>query len=343
MILLIFFVIIGISISYVLSHSSTQSASLNARLLKQGYSEAEIQQFTQALTTDQILELSTKDYQAYALERLIYPHFAEWVDLGYQASEALELLPLSDDQRMFLVQLGHVDQILTWLDTDYFIFDRLPRYLEKAKSYSEVDFRKVVELVNTDRDYEQYTHTKSVDLSQKLILVNKYYQLSKTSVPIDLSQAEGCGKPKLTKAASAAYDLMCQAILKDGINLVQRSSYRSYDYQKTLYDNYVKQDTKALADTYSARPGFSEHQTGLAVDVNEASYTFDTFETSASYRWLIKNAYKYGFILRYPSDKTDITGYQFESWHYRYVGIETALAIKTLGITLDEYWLWQQQ
>lgn len=125
---------------------------------------------------------------------------------------------------------------------------------------------------------------------------------------------------------------------KEGLTLYINSPYRSYNTQAKLYQNYASRDGYTLADTYSARAGFSEHQTGLAFDVTSLVSTFDDFEDSKEYSWLSENAFKYGFILRYPKGKEYITGYMYESWHYRYVGEDVALKIKELGITFEEYY-----
>lgn len=96
-------------------------------------------------------------------------------------------------------------------------------------------------------------------------------------------------------------------------------------------------DGKENADTYSARAGFSEHQTGLAIDVKNATVAYDKFGTTPEYQWAKDNVQKYGFIIRYLPSTIDITGYQSEEWHFRYVGVDTATAVYNLGITYDEY------
>ena len=106
---------------------------------------------------------------------------------------------------------------------------------------------------------------------------------------------------------------------------------------KRLYDKYVEADGVNKADTYSARPGFSDHQTGLAIDVDNTTSSFENFTNTKEYQWMLDNSYKYGFILRYPSAKESITTYQFESWHYRYVGLKLAKKIKASNLTFDEY------
>ena len=125
---------------------------------------------------------------------------------------------------------------------------------------------------------------------------------------------------------------------KEGYNIRIMSSYRSYNYQEKLYNNYKNKEGKEEADKYSARPGFSEHQTGLCVDIDDKNLNYEDFYKSSSYEWMINNSYKYGFILRYPKDKENITGYIYESWHYRYVGIDIAKYIHDNNITFDEYY-----
>ncbi|SHM85198.1 D-alanyl-D-alanine carboxypeptidase [Ruminococcus flavefaciens] len=112
------------------------------------------------------------------------------------------------------------------------------------------------------------------------------------------------------------------------------SGFRSYATQNTIYNNYVASDGVEVADTYSARPGHSEHQTGLAIDVNSIS---NDFIGTPECEWLAKNAHKYGFIIRYPKGKESITGYRYEPWHIRFVGIDTATAIYNSGLCLEEY------
>ena len=141
--------------------------------------------------------------------------------------------------------------------------------------------------------------------------------------------------------ARAAFEKMAAGAQKDGFTLVAFSGYRSYEYQTTLYNNYMKRDGKEAADRYSARPGYSEHQTGLTYDIGEKGredlWLTSEFGESPAGQWLVKNAHKYGFILRYPEGKEDITGYMYESWHFRYVGEELATAIYEADVTLEEY------
>lgn len=140
----------------------------------------------------------------------------------------------------------------------------------------------------------------------------------------------------LTNATTEAFNKMQAAAKIDGLNIYISSGFRSYSYQKTLYNNYVNRDGVVAADTYSARAGHSEHQSGLAFDVNTIN---DSFANTEEGKWLNDNCYKYGFILRYPKGKSDETGYQYEPWHFRYVGVELAEKLYNNGnwITVEDY------
>ena len=119
-----------------------------------------------------------------------------------------------------------------------------------------------------------------------------------------------------------------------GLNLSLQSGYRSYETQKSLYNSYVKKHGETLTNTFSAKPGHSEHQTGLAFDVGKVE---DSFANTKESKWLDQNAHLYGFIIRYPKGKQSITGYKYEPWHIRYLGLENAKKVKDSGKTLEEY------
>ena len=157
---------------------------------------------------------------------------------------------------------------------------------------------------------------------QGIMIANKSYPLPATYAP------------GLQKEAMDAFNEMQIAAAKDKISLKISSGFRSYATQKTLYDKYVARDGKAAADRYSARPGYSEHQTGYAMDINMASTKFDNTPEA---KWLAENCWKYGFILRYPKGKENITGYMYESWHVRWLGKELAQKVTESGLTLEEY------
>lgn len=156
-----------------------------------------------------------------------------------------------------------------------------------------------------------------------ILIANKTYSLPKDYNP-----------GKILPDAQAAFNTMQADAKKAGLSLSICSGFRSYDYQNQLYNGYVARDGKAAADTYSARAGHSEHQTGLAMDINYAS---SAFTNTPEAKWLAANCYKYGFVLRYPKGKENITGYMYESWHVRYLGKQLAKEVYDSGLTLEEF------
>ena len=177
----------------------------------------------------------------------------------------------------------------------------------------------------TSKGYE-ITKKNGIYYIKEILIANKTYDLPSTYNPGGLLSEFNSAFSKMKSAAS-----------NDGISLWIKSGFRSYATQKNLYNNYVARDGKAAADRYSARPGYSEHQTGLAADLNEIS---DTFGDTKAGKWLSDNCWKYGFILRYPKGKESQTGYMYESWHFRYIG-DTDIAKQLYNngnwLSLEEY------
>lgn len=146
-------------------------------------------------------------------------------------------------------------------------------------------------------------------------------------------------KPILDARAYEDYLRLHECAKKDGFVLVVDSAYRSYEYQETILQNYIKSKGEEYAFKFVAPPGASEHQTGLAIDFSAFhNGVFDENLTEEEIEWLKKHAYQFGFILRYPEGKEDITGYSYEPWHYRYVG-ELSFLLHEYDITLEEYYL----
>ena len=229
------------------------------------------------------------------------------------------------------------DIILSLLDEEYYLYKNTNRYMNYYKEHKDLKASAIITNVNSNIDYAFYTHSKKTDLSKgNLILVNKYNYLDEDYVPnlVDIDSAYG-DWGSLTPDTYEAFKVMVAGAAEDGIRLFSCSPYRSYELQSTLYHRYGDRDGYDKADTYSARPGSSEHQTGLAIDINAAD---DWFNDTKEAKWLADNAYKYGFILRYPKGKEYLTGYQYESWHYRYVGKEVAKYIYDHDITFEEYY-----
>lgn len=156
-----------------------------------------------------------------------------------------------------------------------------------------------------------------------ILIVNKTY-------PLPASYGPGM----LTSETQSAFDRMQADAWAQGLTLWVASGFRSYERQDELYTEYVSQDGKELTDTYSARPGHSEHQTGLAFDINTID---DSFADTEEGRWVAENCHRYGFIIRYPKGKEAVTGYKYEPWHLRYLGTELAEDVYNSGMCLEEY------
>ncbi len=221
----------------------------------------------------------------------------------------------------------------------YFIGRNLERYLAYMKNNPELSMSEVVRNVNSNLDRTCYVDVKDADLSYGVLaMVNKFNYLGGYE-PDDLVRlGEGYSNgtaPMLRREVAEAFVKMADAARSEGLVLMNISGYRSYSLQGWLYNNYAAQDGYELADTYSSRPGYSEHQAGLATDINSVEVSF---ANTAEFRWLQAHAAEYGFILRYPDGLEYITGFSYEPWHYRYVGVEAAQQIVSEGLTFDEYY-----
>lgn len=196
----------------------------------------------------------------------------------------------------------------------------------------------IIILIILENDF--YKDIKGVNTNNYDFIVNKNYKLEETYIPNDLEEISleySCKNKHLRKIARINFEKMAKAAKKEGFNIVAVSTYRSYDYQEKLYNNYVNEKGSYYADMASARAGHSEHQTGLAVDIADLSLDYDNFENTKEFYWVKENAHKYGFIMRYPKAKFHITGFKYEPWHYRYVGTNIATYIYKNNITLEEY------
>lgn len=226
---------------------------------------------------------------------------------------------------------------LEYLALSYCHADRLERYLAYGQANPALTAAEVVTWVNIGLDAPFYTGVQEIEDPDALdVLVNKYYVLPSDYTPELVRLGAQYGSGSLAPAAAEAFAAMADAARADGISLRSVSAYRSYQTQTGLYQRYTRQNGQALADTFSARPGHSEHQTGLALDINTARIPAH-FERTPAYAWLQEHCAQFGFLLRYPQDKTAITGYCFEPWHYRYVGQEIASACMEGGLTYEEY------
>ncbi|MDD4706119.1 MAG: M15 family metallopeptidase [Bacilli bacterium] len=249
---------------------------------------------------------------------------------------------LEDKQIDSLLTKDYNPNLTKIIINKYFIYNNLDRYSNYANENKDIDLNKIISLVNVNRDRDFYKEPiKNNYKDEKLMLVNKYYYLDKDYEPENIITTTGTysyANNSLNEETYNAYQELYDAAKSDGYTILIVSSYRNYEYQEELWNERKALYGTRKADEYAARAGHSEHQTGYALDVADFYDTNDKFGDTKSYLWMKDNAHKYGFILRYPKDKEDITGYSYEPWHYRYVGKETANKIFKENITFDEYY-----
>ncbi len=252
---------------------------------------------------------------------------------------------------LFLIRFGKPSDTINELlslnnihkEIDYFNISYLNRYINYKNKYPHLSDVDVITRVNIGLDKEFYNDTVETNYKDDYsILVNKYNYLESDYIPnnlIEINSKYSVGGIEVVDIVNSSFERLCEDAYVDGYVIRAVSAYRSYNYQDNLYQGYVLNDGVEKADLYSARAGYSEHQTGLAIDVDNDITSYTRFRESKEFEWMIENAYKYGFILRYPLGKEMITGYQFEAWHYRYVGVEIATYIYKHNITFDEYYV----
>ncbi len=220
----------------------------------------------------------------------------------------------------------------------HFASERAERYLAYVgrEGYSP---ERILRLVNTDGDLAPYEDMSGADIGRGvLVLVNKHNELGRYApddlVPMGRYGSWGC----LRREARDAFASLCDAAAEEGLRIWGISPYRSYGRQEGIYYSYVRAHGQEEADTYSARPGASEHQTGLAVDVAVRGESYEDFGGTPESDWMRAHAHEFGYILRYDEGAEEITGYMYEPWHYRYVGVEAATFIWENSLTFEEYY-----
>lgn len=269
------------------------------------------------------------------------------ISTGYTREEVSEILKnfKEDDYEFFLENEVNKNYIKLTKEK-YYLSKNFYKYIDYMNNNKKLDLSTVVRNINIHLDNKFYSTNYKTDISKdNLMLVNKYYLLDESYNPDDLVTISrdyswgDLGSQVTRKITYDAFLELWQDAKDNGYYLMISSSYRTYNEQKIVYDNYKKKRGEKYADSIAARPGSSEHQTGLTLDIfskeNSNKNTFGDTEVS---KWLMNNAYKYGFILRYPEDKVNVTGYNYESWHYRYVGKEAAKYIYDNNITFEEYY-----
>ncbi len=267
------------------------------------------------------------------------------IQIGYSKDD-IKLLEEKTSRETITNLLNSPKQefLLSLIKEEYYLKKNLSRYLEYQNKHVSESPKNIVALVNTNRDHAYYDFDHDTDLEKDyLILTNKYYKLQDNYIPDDLVSVNNKyyygENHKMRKVAYQAFIDMWNEAYKQDIYLIMNSSFRTYESQVKVYDSYKNSKGTSYADSIAARPGYSEHQTGLTADIfSKTNTTMASFKDSVAHIWLQDNSYKYGFIERYQEGKEEITGFAAESWHYRYVGIEVATYIHEHNITFDEYY-----
>ena len=343
-ILVVLLIFLGISIFqintfmtvYRKGYSVTSSIKINKAGLKSKILEHDYSKLVDQLIHDgMFVEENFDSY--FLIDYTAYDGFGSDVnkllEMKYTPDQINMINKKNDKELLSTVKSKYISDIDKYIEYNYFKLDKLDRYI----SYNKGDYKDAVISVNIGLDKEYYTDPTIVKEYSINMIVNKYNSLEKEYVPKDLVKLDHCseGENYLAKDAKEAYDKLCDASKKDGLNFGVTSSYRSYSDQEGTWNYYLKVNGQDYANKYVARPGFSEHQTGLALDVK--STISSPFKTTKEYKWMLENAYKYGFILRYPENKESITGFNSEAWHFRYVGVEVATKMKEENLTYEEY------
>ncbi len=313
--------------------------SLNTNILSKKYSKTLENiintEYFNPKYTNEYLDIKYLDKQNYL------SNINSLLSLGYTSNDINTIYSkLNDNSINFILNNTYIKDLTSIISISYFKEDYLERYI-KYLSSNTLERETAITYVNIGLDNDYYTNV--IDITNQddlLVLVNKYHKLSNNYAPSDLetinSKYQWLGRSnQLRHDAKIAFEEMCEAATKDNIYIYAGSGYRSYATQKALYNRYVNQDGFAAAETYSARASYSEHQTGLAMDIANKSGFIS--KGDKEYEWLVNNSYKYGFILRYPEGKEKITGYMYEEWHYRYLGKDVAKDVYNSKLTYDEY------
>ena len=268
-----------------------------------------------------------------------YVYKEELLALGYDIKdiETISTKISNVDVKKYLLTEKYED-ITKFIASPYYKVEKTSRYQKYYDKHKEYDTDSVVIYVEIGLDIEFYTEMDEITNYDEVdALVNKYHKLPSNYEAKDLvtlSKTYSSRGHKIKKAASEPLMKMIDAARADGLNLLVISGYRTESTQRGLFNNSVKRHGMDHALIYSAKPGHSEHQLGLAVDLNS---TEESFDQTKEYKWLKANSYKYGFIERYPKGKEFITGYGYEPWHYRYLGVDLATKVYTENVTYEEY------
>jgi D-alanyl-D-alanine carboxypeptidase len=345
------FLLIFITISFyllLLSHKSPKNLINYSKEAITIMKKQELEDIIQKKTYNQTVDvmLTSPYFQEKYLDayyEITYQFTNNWpklvhtfLDKNYTSHEINNIFEyLNDENIQKLTNLDYTE-LGDFIKVSNVEVDKINRYKEfQLLHHTSTD--ETVTKVNIGLDKDFYTDITTVQNPDSYtVLINKYRALPDDYLPSDLTPLSINTNMKLRKKAAEAYELLQNAALLDNVIIFPFSTFRTKDYQNKLYTNYKNKDGLNLADTYSARPRHSEHETGLAVDIR--SNTLIDNLTESDYKWILQNSYRYGFIVRYAYATSAITGYIEEPWHLRYVGVDVATAIHEKNITFDEYY-----
>lgn len=262
---------------------------------------------------------------------------------GYSEEEVKVIKDkFSNDKIDILLKEKYDKNVVSFIKEKYFIYNNLSKYMEYKKKNKNDTYTHVVSIINTEADVEWLDNEKETDTSKgNLMLVNRLYGLSKDYEPediIDVPVSISYSGVKISKSILENIEELIEAGKEAGHTFVLSDGYRSYEAQKKMFESYKNSYGYEEADKNVARPGHSEYQTGISFQIVPYNKVFDKPRESTEYLWLKDNAYKYGFIFRYPEDKKDITLFDSYTWRLRYVGTDAASIIENEKICFEEYY-----
>lgn len=265
------------------------------------------------------------------------------LNVGYNEDEIKVIKDkLTNDKIESLLKVKYNKNIILFIKEKYFIYKNLSKYLEYKDNNKDDTFTHIVAIVNTEANVEWLDNEKKTDTSKnELMLVNRLYGLSKDYEPddiVDVPVSISYSGVKISKSILSSIKELISAAKDEGYIFVLSDGYRSYVDQEKMFNNYKNNYGYEEADKNVARPGHSEYQTGISFQIVPYNKVFDKPRESEEYKWLKDNAYKYGFIFRYPEDKKDITLFDSYTWRLRFVGTTAASIIESEKISFEEYY-----
>lgn len=301
------------------------------------YLEYEIYQgYKKDLSAKEVVEYIDEFYQNY---------YKSLKKLKYNYNQVINLMSFAslEDFKILIDNELTYTAIKPYLNIKGMIFKDLPKYIESNQEPITAVLSQTYPFINAKnkptKEYQILQPENTLTLIKKGFIVSKDYEPKDLVIP-NIPIALDTENKKLRKDAARALEKMYQDALKENYQLVLNSGYRSYESQTEIYDEYFKKYDEITAAGLVAKPGSSEHQLGLGVDLTSQSVIDKkklVFGDTDEYKWVVKNAHKYGFILRYPKDRSSLTGTANEPWHFRYVGKKAAKIIHDNNWTLEDY------